>query len=300
LLRHDETIGVIALSRHEVRRFSDKQIELAETFADQAVIAIENVRLFDEAQARTREVQESLEYQTAISGVLNIISRSPAQIGPVLDAIAETAERLCRSEGVLIFQLADGRACLVAARHKSAAFVKYLKQNPVQLDRGSVIGRVLLERRTVHIPDVLADPEYTLWRATALVDQAAGADWVRTALGVPLLREGATIGGVIALGRYDVQPYTEKEIELITTFADQAVIAIENARLFDEVQARTKELTESLEQQTATSEVLQVISSSPGELGPVFDAMLQNSVRICEAGFGNMFLCEGDNEYAAA
>jgi GAF domain-containing protein len=245
-------------------------------------------------QARTREVQESLEYQTAISGVLNVISRSPAQIGPVLDAIAETAQRLCRSERVLIFQLADGRACLAADRGENAALVEYLKQNPVQLDRGSVTGRVLLERRTVHIPDVLADPEYNVRQAIGLADPATGADWIRTALGVPLLREGATVGGVIVLGRSAVQPYTEHEIELITTFADQAVIAIENARLFDEVQARTKELTEALEQQTATSEVLQVISSSPGELEPVFEKMLENATRICDSKFGSLLLYDGN------
>jgi GAF domain-containing protein len=252
MMREGAPIGILTLQRHAVRPFTKQQIELAETFADQAVIAIENVRLFDEVQARTREVQESLEYQTAISDVLNVISRSPAQIGPVLDAISETAHRLCRSEHVSIFQLADGMARLATARDKNAAFVEYLKQNPVRLDSGSATGRVLLESRTVHIPDVLADPEYTVSQAVARADPAAGAGWARTLLGVPLLREGATVGGVIVLGRSVVQPYTEKEIELITTFADQAVIAIENARLFDEVQARTKELTESLEQQTAT------------------------------------------------
>src|SRR5262249_6509935 len=156
-----------------------------------------------------------------------------------------------------------------------------------------VTGRVILERRTVHIPDVLADPEYTVGRAVALADRAAGAGWLRTALGVPLLREGATLGGIIVLGRSAVQPYTEKEIELITTFADQAVIAIENARLFDEVQARTKELTESLEQQTATSEVLQVISSSPGELEPVFEKILENATRICDSKLANLLLYNG-------
>jgi GAF domain-containing protein len=294
LMREGVCIGFITLQRHTVRPFTTKQIELVETFADQAVIAIENARLFDEVQARTGEVQESLEYQTAISGVLNVISRSPAQIGPVLDAIAATAQHLCRSERVLIFQFADGRAHLSAARDKNAAFVEYLKQNPVQLDRGTVTGRVLLERRTIHVPDVLADPEYTMRQAAALADRGAGADWARTVLGVPLLREGATVGGVIALARSVVQPYTEKEIELITAFADQAVIAIENARLFDELQARTKELSESLEQQTATSEVLSVISTSPGELEPVFEAMLANATRLCEARFGILTLYDGD------
>jgi GAF domain-containing protein len=284
LLREEVPIGALLLQRSFVQPFTKDEIGLAETFADQAVIAIENARLFDEVQARTREAQESLEYQTAISEVLSVISRSPAQIGPVLEVIAETAQRLCHSEQVFIYQLADGMARLAAARDADPAHMERLKENPIEIDRSSVTGRVVLERRTVHIPDVRADPEYNVSRRrTAAV----------SLLGVPLLREGAT-AGVIVLGRNVVQPFTEKEIELVTTFADQAVIAIENARLFDEVQARTKELTESLEQQTATSEVLQVISSSPGDLQPVFEAMLANATRLCEARFGALSLYDGE------
>src|SRR5262249_37389666 len=155
-----------------------------------------------------------------------------------------------------------------------------------QLDRGSVTGRVALEGKAIHLPDALADAEY---QATGY-QQAFG---YRTILGVPLLREGTTIG-VFILTRDEVNPFTDKQIELVTTFADQAVIAIENARLFDEVQARTRELSESLEQQTATSEVLKVISSTPGELEPVFQTMLANATRICEAAFGSMLLSEGE------
>jgi GAF domain-containing protein len=282
LVRDGAIIGVFALQRLNVRPFTDKQIKLVTTFADQAVIAIENARLFDEVQARTQEVQKSLEYQTAISDVLSVISRSPAQIGPVLEAIAETAQRLCHSGQVFIYRLADGMAHLAAARDADAAHVERLKENPIQIDRSSVTGRVVLERRTVHIRDARADPEYNVRRR-----RMASV----SLLGVPLLREGTT-AGVIVLGRTVVQPFTEKEIELVTTFADQAVIAIENARLFDEVQARTKELTESLEQQTATSEVLGVISSSPGELEPVFKKMLENAVRVCNANYGMMSLYE--------
>ena len=156
------------------------------------------------------------------------------------------------------------------------------------LDRGSVSGRTILERRVIHVPDVLADPDYTNKGA----QEAYKIIGARTALGVPLLREGVPIGA-ITLARRVVRPFTDKQIELVQNFADQAVIAIENARLFDEVQARTKELTESLEQQTATSEVLQVISSSPGELAPVFETILENATRVCEAKFGNLLLYDG-------
>ncbi len=285
LLREGTPIGVLFLTRTRVEPFTQQQIELVTTFADQAVIAIENVRLFDEVQARTRELQESLEYQTAISDVLNVISRSPSQIQPVLDTIAETAQRLCQSEHVFIFRLDGGRYHLAASKDATAEHVKFLRENPLAPNRGSVTGRVALERRTIHVADVLADPEYTLY--------AQGHRGFRTHLGVPLLREGVVIG-VIMLTRAIVQPFTEKQVELVSTFADQALIAIENARLFDEVQARTEELSEALEQQTATSEVLGVISSSPGELEPVFETMLANATRICEAKFANLFLCEGD------
>src|SRR5215510_3319093 len=162
----------------------------------------------------------------------------------------------------------------------------FLSAHPAGIDRGTAVGRTLVEGKIVHITDVLADPEYTY-----LEGQRLGG--FRTLLGVPLLREGTPIG-VIVVQRKTVRPFTEKQIELITTFADQAVIAIENVRLFDEVQARTRELSEALEQQTATSEVLQVISTSSGELEPVFETMLANAVRICEATFGNMYLCDGE------
>src|SRR5215813_6941098 len=251
LLRDGSPIGVILVSRRTVRPFESKQIELVTTFADQAVIAIENVRLFDVAQARTREVQESLEYQTAISEVLNVISRSPSDIQPVLNTIAETAQKLCHSEHVFIFRLEGGRYHLAASKDVSPEQVRWLNENPITPDRGAITGRTALERRPVQVADVLADPEYVLDRA--------GHKGFRTVLGVPLLRDDVAIG-VIALSRSVVKPFTDKQIELVSTFADQAVIAIENVRLFEAEQQRTRELTESLEQQTATSEVLRVIS----------------------------------------
>ena len=291
ILKEGKPIGVIGCARREVRAFTRGQIELLKTFADQAVIAIENVRLFNEVQGHTRDIEESLEYQTAISEVLNVISRSPSDIQPVLDTIAETAQRLCQSEHAYVLRLDRGRYYAAAAKDARAERIQYLKDNPIAADRGSVCGRVALERRTIQVTDALADPEYVL--------SMAGDPGYRTILGVPLLREGVAIG-VIILTRAIVRPFTDKQIELVSTFADQAVIAIENVRLFEAEQQRTRELSESLEQQTATSEVLQVISRSPGDLEPVFNAMLDNAVRLCDAKFGTLYLCDGDAFRAVA
>jgi two-component system, NtrC family, sensor kinase len=210
----------------------------------------------------------------------------------MLNTIAETAQKLCHSEHVFIFRLEGGRYHLAASKDVSPEQIKWLSENPITPDRGAITGRTAIERRPVQVEDVLADPEYVLDRA--------GHKGFRTVLGVPLLRDDVAIG-VIALSRSVVKPFTDKKIELVSTFADQAVIAIENARLFEAEQKRTRELTESLEQQTATSEVLRVISSSPGELKPVFEAMLTNATRLCEAKFGTLYLCEeGKLRFAAA
>jgi GAF domain-containing protein len=230
-----------------------KQIELVTTFADQAVIAIENVRLFDEVQARSRELVESLDQQTATAEVLRVISRSPTELQPVLDALVKTASMLCGAENVEILRLQDDALAIVTHYGPLLAPSGYL----VPVVRGTASGRCLLERRPVHVADLQAKTEeYPEGSAHA---RELGH---RTFLAVPLLREGTPIG-TINLRRDKVEPFTDKQIELVTTFADQAVIAIENVRLFDEVQARSRELAESLEQQKATSGVLQVISSSP-------------------------------------
>jgi GAF domain-containing protein len=233
LMRENEAIGAIAVRRSEVRPFSDKQVALLQTFADQAVIAIENARLLEEIQARTRELQEALEYQTATSEVLSVISRAPSQLQPVFEAIVQTATRLCHADSAIVATRGDDELYHLAAisGHSEEMRAVVLKQ-PIAADRGSVSGRALLERRTVQIHDALADPEFTRFDT-----QAVGQ--FRTLLGVPLLREGTPIG-VISMQRRTVEPFTEKQIELVTTFADQAVIAIENARLFEEVQARTR------------------------------------------------------------
>ena len=274
-------LGVVGVSRGTAGPFSDRQIDLLRTFADQASIAIENVRLFTELQASNRDLSEALQQQTATADVLKVISRSTFDLQAVLDTLVELAARLCEADRTTINRQ-HGSAFQQVANYSQtpehAAFTTY----PIPAGRGSLVGRTIEEGRVVHIHDVLADPEFTFRESV----QISG---VRTMLGVPMLREGMPIG-VINLQRTTVRPFTERQIELATTFADQAVIAIENVRLFDEVQARTRELSETLEQQTATSEVLQVISSSPGELEPVFQTMLENATRICEAKFGVLFL----------
>jgi GAF domain-containing protein len=284
LLRKGETAGVFVLTRAEVRPYTDKQIELVKTFADQAVIAIENTRLLN-------ELRESLQQQTATADVLKVISRSTFDLQAVLNTLTESAALLCEADMATIARQ-KGDAYHYATVYKfPPGLEEYLKSVPHTPGRGSIIGRTLLEGKVVHLHDVLADPEYRMGE----VQKKAG---FRTGLGVPLLREGVPIG-VINLLRREVRPFTEKQLELLQTFADQAVIAIENVRLFDEVQARTRDLSESLEQQTATSEVLKVISSSPGELDLVFNAMLENAVRICEAKFGIMFSFSSEGVFRA-
>ena len=286
LMREDEPLGVIALARNRVEPFTDREIELVATFADQAVIAIENVRLFEAEQQRTRELTELLQQQTATAKVLQVISSSTFDLQTVLNTLTESGVRLCEADAAAIWRADDGVLAFAAQYGGSTEFEEFAKNNPIIPTRGGVTGRAFLDGRTVHVPDILAEPEFT-----------AGAYYsfgkYRSSLGVPLLRNGETIGVLLAV-RTGVKPFTDKQIELLTTFADQAVIAIENVRLFEAEQQRTRELTESLEQQTATSEVLQVISSSPGDLEPVFDAVLGNAIRICEANFGVLALAEGD------
>jgi GAF domain-containing protein len=294
LLREGTPIGVFGLARKSVRPFTEKQMELLTTFADQAVIAIENVRLFDEVQARTRDLSESLQQQTATADVLKVISRSTFDLQAVLDTLTESAVRLCEADHAWLARRDSGVYRIVAsfghAKEEHAAIMDFLAQHPLSPGRGTVIGRTALEGRPVHVVDYLADPELE-WRVDPQWREAQRIGKYRTALGVPLLREGVPIG-VLTITRSSVRPFSDKQIELATTFADQAVIAIENVRLFDEVQSQKRELSEALEQQTATSEVLRVISSSSGKLEAVFQVILENAVRLCEASFGMLYRFE--------
>jgi GAF domain-containing protein len=242
--------------------------------------------LQEQLDHRTRELHESLQQQTATADVLKVVSRSTFDLQTVLATLVESAARLCAADNAALFQR-DGAVYRLATTYGySGDRAQYATEHPLRPGRDSMTGRVALEGKAVHIHDVLADPEYR----QAGYQQAFG---YRTNLGVPLLRDGTTIG-VFALVRNEVNPFTEKQIELVTTFADQAVIAIENARLLSELRQRTTDLTESLEQQTATSEVLQVISNFPGDLQPVFASMLANAIRICDAQFGNIYRWDGE------
>jgi two-component system, NtrC family, sensor kinase len=260
LLRDGVPIGVIVLMRTHVRPFTAKQIELVETFADQAVIAIENVRLFDEVQARTEELSESLQQQTATADVLKVISRSTFDLKSVLQTLVESAGRLCGADYATISRQKDGVLFFAEAYGYSSEFIEYVKAMPVERGRGSATGRALLEARVIHIADVLADADYTWAEAQRL-------GGYRTVLAVPMLREGIPVG-VLTLTRSEVRPFTEKQIDLVSTFADQAAIAIENVRLFDEIQEKNRQL------QLASENKSQFVSSMSHELRTPLNAII--------------------------
>jgi len=278
MLRHGHTIGGIGVTHRNVDGFTTKQGALLQTFADQAVIAIENVRLFTELQEKNRalteaheQVSEALERQTATSEILRVISGSPTNLQPVLNAVAERAARLCSADDVKIHLVAGDTLRLAA----QVGPIPSVEARPIIPTRH--IGRAVLERRTIHLHDMRI--------ALDQFPDAAGdvrTFGARTALATPLLREGVAIG-VIQIRRLEVKPFSEKQIALLETFADQAVIAIENVRLFKELATRNGELTEALDRQTATAEVLRVISQSQSEVQPVFDTIVDNAMRLFRA-----------------
>jgi GAF domain-containing protein/DNA-binding response OmpR family regulator/HAMP domain-containing protein len=283
MLKEDTLIGALVIYRLEPMAFGDKQTELLTNFAAQAVIAIENARLLN-------ELRESLEQQTATSEVLEVISRSAFDLQAVFETVVERSARLSGADRARanVFRF-DGELLRIAATFNVTGEVReWLEQHPIRPGQHSGSARAALERRTIHIPDVLIDPEYTYG--------ATDVEPYRTILAVPILKADELLG-VLLIYVLEVKPFTDKQIALVETFADQAAIAIENVRLFEAEQERTKELTVSLEQQTATSDVLQVISSSPGELDPVFQTILANATRLCEANFGILPLYEGGENF---
>src|SRR5262245_17406346 len=279
MLREGIAIGTIQLRRAEVRPFNDKQIALLKTFAAQAVIAIENTRLL-------KELRESLRQQTASSEVLQVISSSLGELGPVFDALLANAIQICEAKFGTLY-LREGNAFRAAAILNSPpAYAEMRRRGPVRPGPGTALGRMLKTKQAVHIPDITADQGYI--DRQPLFVTAVELGGFRAMLCVPMLKDNDVIGA-INIYRQEAQPFNDKQIALLASFGSQAVIAIENTRLLNELRQRTDDLTESLQQQTATAEVLSVISTSPGDLEPVFRAMLENATRICEAKFGVMF-----------
>jgi two-component system, NtrC family, sensor kinase len=284
MMKGDRAVGTINVYRAEAEPFPDSQIELLKTFANQAVIAIENVRLFKELEARNRDL-------TATSDILHVIASSPTDTQPVFNAIARSAMELCEGLNAYVF-ICDGEKYRPAALVNMSPEALLLMQRnfPLSPTRGSTWGRAILDRTVVHIRDVMTDPEYEF-------ADVARADNFRSALAAPLLSEGVPIGAITVARR---SPFSEKQIELVKTFADQAVIAIENVRLFTELQAKNRALTqahaqvtEALEQQTATSEVLKVISQTPTSLQSVFEVIGDSAARLCHADIAGLFRVEG-------
>jgi PAS domain S-box-containing protein len=287
MLRDGTPIGAITVSRTQPGRFSDSHLALLQTFADQAVIAIENVRLFTEVQERNRELTQTLEQQTATSDILRVISSSPTDAQPVFETIAQSAARLCNAHSCFVFRF-DGSLVHFVAHHglTPAGHEAVRRAWPMTPSRGTAVGRAILDRGVAHIPDVHVDPSYVL-------GEVAQVATYRSTVAVPMLRDGVPIGAISIL-RSEAGAFPERQIALLNTFADQAVIAIENVRLFQELETRNHALTETLEQQTATGEILKVISSSPGDSQPMFDMMARSAARLCGAEVCLVYRFDGE------
>src|SRR5262249_15792327 len=285
MVKEEELTGVVAIYRQEVEAFTGKQIALVPEFAAQAVIAIENTRLLNELRQRTDDLSEALEQQTATSEVLQVISTSPGELGPVFKAMLANATRLCEASYglMLLCEEDDFRSAAVHGPLPPAFIERWQPGTLIRADPDLPAVRAAQTRQTVQIGDLRATPAYL--RGDPLPVSGADVAGIRTMVAVPMLKDDQPIG-VMAIYRRRVRPFTDKHLELVQNFAAQAVIAIENTRLLNE-------LRESLQQQTTTSDVLSVIASSPGELQPVFDAMLANATRLCNAKFGTLSLYDG-------
>ena len=285
LLAEGSAVGAIVIRRTEVRPFAENQVSMLETFADQAVIAIENVRLFKELEERNRDLTEALEQQTATSEILRVIASSPTDIQPTLDVIAENAARVCGADNAHIYRI-DGEVYRTGADY--GPLPKLARDEAVPVNRESVTGRAIVDQCTVHVHDIESESDAEC--PVAKTYQQRFGD--RTRLATPLVREGVPIGAIL-IRRMEVRPFTNKQIKLLETFADQAVIAIENVRLF-------QELKESLEQQTVTSEILGVIASSPTDIQPVLNVVAENAAQLCEASDALIYRKIDDTAHLAA
>jgi two-component system, NtrC family, sensor kinase len=294
MLKENELIGSITIYRQEVRPFSDKQIDLVENFAAQAVIAIENTRLLNELRQRTDDLSEALKQQTATTEVLQVIASSRGELEPVFQAMLANATTLCDGKLGALFLREGEMFHLAAISGVPAAQAEDLRR--VGLRRpapGTALGRLARTKEVAHITDAFAEPDFFTVPPGFTGPQLTLRAGARKLLAVPMLKESELVGAIMIF-RQEVRRFSDKQIDLVTNFAAQAIIAIENVRLLNELRQRTDDLSESLEQQKATSEVLRVISSSPGDLEPVFRAMLANATRICQAAFGSMLLGDGE------
>ncbi len=294
LLRDGESIGTINVARSKAKAFSTSEIDLLETFADQAVIAIENVRLFTQLQARNRDLTEALDQQTATSEILRVISSSPTDVRPVFDTIVDSAGRLCGAESAVVYRFEGDAVDVVAGYNLSPeTMASYRQRFPRPLRDTDHLWRIT-DGSVLNVADIEKDTETS--PTVAAIYRARG---VRSAVWVPMLRGGRTIGAINVAHR-DVGAFSAARVQLLKTFADQAVIAIENVRLFTELEARNRDLTETLARQVATGEVLRAISQAQTDAQPVFDIIATSARRLCGASYGQVQLVRGDAIHLAA